>query len=156
MDDLTIGALLREVTRLYMRIQREDVSYCNNTTSPQCSILTELGRSGPIPMSELGRRLGLDKAWISRVVESLVQEGLLTKMSSAVDHRMVIVVLPPAGEDRNRELNQTLNAQAERVMSRIPADERAGVFKALRLLQDALQAEATGAPVPITFKEEPR
>jgi len=41
--------------------------------------ITELGRSGPVPLAELSRRIGFDKSWTSRAVGHLVQNGLVEK-----------------------------------------------------------------------------
>src|SRR5438132_4007654 len=79
MDTPTAGVLLREVARLHAHSQREQVACCNGTTSTQCLILTEVGRNSPLTLADLGRRTSLDKGWLSRAVETLVQEGLLTK-----------------------------------------------------------------------------
>jgi DNA-binding MarR family transcriptional regulator len=140
-DTATAGQMLRGVARLYVQLQREDVSQCNNTTSAQCTILTELGRSGEITLAELGRRVGLDKAWVSRTVEGLAREGLIDKVPSSTDKRAVLVALTAVGEARYQALNETLNAQAERVINRIPDEERECVFHALQVLQTAIQAE---------------
>jgi DNA-binding MarR family transcriptional regulator len=135
------GALLREVARLHTHLQRENVSCCAGTTVTQCTVLTELGRSGPVPLAELSRRIGFDKSWTSRAVEHLVQDGLIEKVPSQTDHRMVHLSLTPVGEQRLRDLNGTLNGLSERVMQRIPAPEHEGVQRALTLLLAALQAE---------------
>jgi len=86
---LTTGALLREVGRLHTHLQRASVACCAGTTVTQCTVLTELGRSGPIPLATLARRIGFDKSWTSRAVEHLVQDGLVEKVPSQTDHRMV-------------------------------------------------------------------
>ncbi|GAC1648816.1 MAG: hypothetical protein NVS4B12_17460 [Ktedonobacteraceae bacterium] len=134
-------AVLRDVARLHVRLQREQVDCCGGTTVAQCTLLTELGRSGSIPLAELSRRLDLDKGWISRTVEQLVEVGLVEKVPSTTDRRMVSISLSPVGEDRLHELNETLNGQAEKVMNRIPSGKREGVRTALLLLQGALRAE---------------
>ena len=144
MDTSTAGVMLREVARLHAHAQREQVACCNGTTSTQCLILTEVGRNGPMTLANLGRRLGLDKGWLSRAVETLVQEGLLTKELGAADRRTIQIALSPAGELRYQQLNETLNTHAEQVMSRIPMVERELVAHALALLHQALQAEAAG------------
>lgn len=142
MDTLLAGTLLREVARLHVHSQREQVACCNGTTSTQCLILTEVGHNGPMTLADLGRRTSLDKGWLSRAVETLVQEGLLTKELGADDRRTIRIGFSSAGETRYQQLNETLNAQAERVMSRIPMAEREPVTHALTLLHQALQAEA--------------
>jgi DNA-binding MarR family transcriptional regulator len=142
MDTATAGNLLREVARLHSHSQREQVVCCNGTTSTQCLILTEMGRNGPMTLAGLGRRTGLDKGWLSRAVEMLVQQGLLTKTLGDTDRRTIRIALSPAGQIRYQQLNETLNAHAERVMARIQPAEREQVIHALALLHQALQAEA--------------
>ena len=139
--DASTGALLREVARLHTQLQRTNVACCAGTTVTQCTVLTELGRSGPVPLAELSRRIGFDKSWTSRAVEHLVQDGLIEKVPSQTDHRMVRLSLSAMGEQRVRDLNSTLNGLSERVMERIPASQHEGVQKALSLLLEALQAE---------------
>ena len=142
MDTPTAGILLREVARLHAHSQREQVACCHGTTSTQCLILTEVGRNGPMTLAELGRRTSLDKGWLSRAVETLVQEGLLTKALGDADRRTIRIALSPAGETRSQQLNETLNAHAERVMARIPPAEREQVARILARLYQALQEEA--------------
>jgi DNA-binding MarR family transcriptional regulator len=126
---------------LHTHLQRTNVACCAGTTVTQCTVLTELGRSGPIPLAELSRRIGFDKSWTSRAVEHLVQDGLIAKVPSQTDHRKVRLSLSPVGEQRVRDLNRTLNGLSERVLERVPASERKGVQKTLSLLLAALQAE---------------
>lgn len=132
------GALLREVARLHVALQRSCVAYCGGTTTTQCTVLTELGRSGPITLAALSKRIGFDKSWTSRAVENLVQEGLVEKVPSATDRRTVRLSLSPAGEERLTDLNQTLNSLAERAFEHIPTDQHSSVRTALELLQQAL------------------
>jgi DNA-binding MarR family transcriptional regulator len=136
------SALLREVARLYLRLQRSCVAACGDTSSTQCFILGEVYRSGPITQADLGRRLALDKSWTSRAVEALVQEGLLVKESAPEDRRTVVISLSKAGKKRAEELDLTLNGQADQIIGHIPQKQRPGIYESLRLLRDALQAEA--------------
>ena len=139
-----LGSILREVARLQLQIQRSQAMACEGTTSTQCFIISELGRSGQLTLAELGRRLSLDKGWVSRGIDALVEEGLVEKRPGE-DRRTVILSLTDAGTGRYRALNAALDAQAEGVMSRIPARERARVAESLRLLRQALKAEAADA-----------
>jgi DNA-binding MarR family transcriptional regulator len=132
------GALLREVARSHVHLQRTCVAYCGGTTTTQCTVLTELGRSGPVTLAGLARRIGFDKSWTSRAVEQLVQEGLVEKASSQHDRRTVQLSLSPAGEARLADLNGTLNALADQAFEYIPAEQHATVRSSLELLQQAL------------------
>lgn len=135
---ISTGALLREVARLHTQLQRTCVAYCGGTTTMQCTVLTELGRSGPVTLATLSRRIGFDKSWTSRAVENLVQEGLVEKTPSVQDRRTVRLSLSPAGETRLAELNSTLNALAERTFEHIPQGQQPSVRTALELLQQSL------------------
>ena len=154
MDDRIMGMLLREVARLHLQMQRTSIACCGGTTSTQCFILTELGRSGAVTLAELGRRLGLDKSWTSRAVDSMARAGLLLKTPSATDRRNINISLSAAGEARYNELNQALNEHSGRVMRWIPDADQPMVHGALRLLSEALKAEAASAPA--TDKQEGR
>jgi DNA-binding MarR family transcriptional regulator len=104
-------------------------------------------------LADLGRRTSLDKGWLSRAVEMLVQQGLLTKALGDADRRTIRIALSPAGQRRYQQLNETLDAHAERVMARIPPEEREQVTYALERLHQALQAETT-ATAAISSGEE--
>lgn len=149
-DHASTGALLREVARLHTHLQRANVAYCAGTTVTQCTVLTELGRSGPLPLAELSRRIGFDKSWASRAVDHLVEEGLVTKVPSETDRRMVRLSLSVEGESRLQALNCTLDGLADQVMRRIPAAEHEGVHRALTLLLGALQDEIQHPSLPQT------
>lgn len=135
-----MGALLREVARLHVRAQRQQVECCD-TTATQCHVLTELGRGGPMPMTELGQRLGLHKGWVSRAVGSLVGEGLLVRSPGGGDGRVVVVRLSRAGRRRLRALNGTLDRQAGRVLGHVPRAAREQVQRALLLVRRSLRRE---------------
>jgi DNA-binding MarR family transcriptional regulator len=134
------GETLREVARLYTRAQRT-VADCCQTGSTQCHLLVELGRSGPLPLSEIGARLSLEKSWVSRAVDGLVARGWATREPNPLDARSWLVTLTADGEDRVRELNATLDNHAARVLEQLDERERAGVEKSLRLLLKALRED---------------
>lgn len=134
------GELLREVARLYTRAQRA-VADCCRTSSTQCHLLVELGRAGPLPLSELGARLTLEKSWVSRAVDGLVDRGWATKEPNPLDARSWLVTLTADGEDRVRELNATLDNHAQRVLDQFDARDRALVEKSLLLLLKALRED---------------
>ncbi len=134
------GALLRDVARLHVRAQREQVACCG-TTVAQCHVLTELDRAGPQPLTGLGRRLGLHKGWVSRAVASLVEAGLVVRTGREGDGRVVMLSLSRAGERRVQALDRALDRQAGQVLARIAPAERPRVHRALALVRDALRAE---------------
>lgn len=156
MEERQAGHLLREVVRLHAQVQRSQVAICCDTSSTQCHILTELHQTGTLTMAELVRRLSVDKGWVSRAVDSMGQDGLLTKAPNPADRRTILLSLTPAGWAKADEVHQTLEAQAGRVFLRIAPADRPAVRSALALLHEALRAELTADPILITLEEEPK
>jgi len=139
--DPAAGALLREVARLYTRAQRLAADCCR-TTNTQCHILTELGRSGAQPMVELGQRLCLEKSWVSRAIDTLVEEGLVAKTDHPRDARSWIVSLTTAGKRRVERLNEALDSHATQLLSSLHAAERQQVKQSLQLILGVLRTDA--------------
>ena len=146
------SALLREVARLYLQLQRSCVAACGDTSSTQCFILGEVYRGGPVTQADLGRRLALDKSWVSRAVEALAQEGLLVKGPANEDRRTVVISLSRAGKKRAEELDESLNEQAGQIIGRVPSKQRPGIYESLRLLHDALRVETDDSSSVTTGK----
>ena len=132
------GHLLREVARLYTRAQRV-VADCCRTTSTQCHLLTELGRSGPLPLSELGTRVMLEKSWVSRAVDAMAERGLVTKEPNPNDARSWLVTLTADGERTVKDLDRTLDEHADQLLGSLSERERAAVQNSLLLLMKALR-----------------
>ncbi|WP_330834513.1 MarR family winged helix-turn-helix transcriptional regulator [Piscinibacter sp.] len=141
MSTTVAGELLREVARLYTRAQRVVADCCDNTTPTQCHILTELSRSGPQPMSELGQRLLLEKSWVSRAIDGLVELDLVSKEPNPADARSWIVGLTAAGKRRVRELNGTLDGHAEQLLASLSERDREAVHRSLLLLLKVLRTD---------------
>lgn len=139
MDTLVAGGLLRRVANLHAQLQRQGESCCGGATMAQCTILTALGRTGPVTLGDLSRTLGLDKGWVSRSVETLTQEGLLEKTPSEVDKRTVIIAMTESGQSLCQSVDTALDALSESVLKRIPADKHEEVERTLTLLLLALE-----------------
>lgn len=134
------GELLREVARLYTRAQRV-VAGCCQTTPTQCHLLVELGRSGPLPLVDLGQRLCLEKSWVSRAVDGLCAAGWVAKEPNPADARSWLVTLTTAGEARVADLDRTLDNHAAQLLASLQPGDRQAVEHALGRLLGALRQD---------------
>jgi DNA-binding MarR family transcriptional regulator len=132
------GSLVREVSRLFVRSQRAQTSCVDGASNVQCHVLTELLRVDGITQQALAERLSLDKAWISRAVDSLVGDGVVSKLPHDLDKRSVQLSLTPLGRVRAEKLEQALNTHAAQVFDSIPAEKHAQIMDSLAILFDAL------------------
>lgn len=135
------GETLRTIARLMTGLQQLNFACCDVSSATQCSILTTLAREGDQTLSALTRNLNLDKAWLSRTTDSMVEDGLLIKAPHPADRRALLLQLTPAGAQQAGALGDQLNAQAGRVLGRLPAADQASALRLLEALTTALSAE---------------
>lgn len=133
------GSLVREVSRLFVRSQRAQTACVDGASNVQCHVLTELLRVDGITQQALVERLSLDKAWISRAVEALVGDGVVSKVTSELDKRSVKLSLTPLGRVRAEKLENALNHHAAQVFDLIPQDKHAQLEESLNILIAALR-----------------
>ena len=141
----TPGALVRELSRLFVRSQRAQSSCVDGASNVQCHVLTELLRVDGLTQQALVERLSLDKAWISRAVDALVSDGVVAKRPHEDDKRSVKLSLTALGRLRAEKLENTLNAHAAQVFEHIAIDQHAQIHAALAVLVSALTQSAQTA-----------
>jgi DNA-binding MarR family transcriptional regulator len=142
------GALVRELSRLFVRSQRAQSSCVDGASNVQCHVLTELLRvdeQSGLTQQALVERLSLDKAWISRAVDALVSDGVVAKRPHEDDKRSVKLSLTALGRIRAEKLENTLNAHAAQVFEHIAVDQHGQIQDALAVLVSALTQSAQAA-----------
>ncbi len=139
MENPSDGAVLRELVRLYVRAQRESVDCSAGLSTVQCHVLNELLRKPDSTQKSLAESSGLDKGWISRAVDALIETGDLIKDAGSDDRRSRRLSLTAAGKARAEALNTRLDGHGTSVLTRIDAAKRPMVAEALSLVLDALQ-----------------
>jgi DNA-binding MarR family transcriptional regulator len=115
--------LLREVVREYVRSQRRTADCGDTASTVECHLLTELHRSDGVTQQELANRLMLDKGWISRGVDRLVEAGLVERAPDQSDRRRVQLRLLPAGRARAATLEARLDSHAASLLDHLAPDQ---------------------------------
>jgi DNA-binding MarR family transcriptional regulator len=137
------STLLREVVRQFVRMQRVQASCGDGTSTVQCHVLNELLRHEGLTQQNLVQRLGLDKGWISRAVDGLVESGAVLRQTDPADRRCVRLTLTKAGRERATALDKTLNDHAGQVLAAIAQDQHPAIRESLQSLLAALLDQAT-------------
>jgi len=125
------SSLLREVVREYVRSQRRAAECGDTASTVDCHILTELSRNDRITQQELANRLLLDKGWISRGVDRLVNAALVERTPDQSDRRRVQLSLLPAGRSRAAALEARLDGHAASLLGQLSQDQDSQLASAL-------------------------
>lgn len=133
------GALVRELSRLFVRSQRAQSASVDIASNVQCHVLTELLRIEALTQDELAERLSLDKNWICKAVDSLVSDGVVSKLAQATPSQGIKITLTPLGRIRADKLEATLNQHAAAAFEHIPPEEHAKIQQSLQTLIQALK-----------------
>jgi DNA-binding MarR family transcriptional regulator len=92
---LAIRQAARVITQLYDRHLAAE-----NLRTTQYSILSKLGRLGPLPINALAQSMAMDRTTLGRAVQPLERDRLIAIAADRDDRRVRIVRLTQAGQAR--------------------------------------------------------
>jgi len=105
----------------------------------QCLTLEQILDDGRLTVRELAARLGLDTSTVTRVVDVLVRDGLLTReRDERHDRRRVFIDLTASGRALARKLVECADAYCARILAKVPVERRDHVVAALQLIIEAI------------------
>ncbi len=124
----------------YLNVLQRGEKRCFGVTMPQCLLIEILSERGPMTVGELAEHLGLDTSTVTRLVDVLARDRLLSRYRDENgDRRHVYVSLTAKGTDLGRQLIACADAYCGRILERIPEKNRAAVLSALDVLLEALE-----------------
>jgi DNA-binding MarR family transcriptional regulator len=106
---LAVRQAARQMTQLYDRHLA-----AVHLRSTQYSILSKLGRLGPLSINALAASMAMDRTTLGRAIQPLQRERLIAVTADEHDKRARVIKLSPAGEARLKDAaHHWRNAQRE-------------------------------------------
>ena len=135
--------LQRVLSKLFTVLRRVDPNRGSqpDLTLAQLSILLTLLDSGPIRMTELAARERVRTPTTTVAIRRLEKLGLVKRSRDPSDLRAVLVEVTPEGLVQHREALEIRRAHLATILSRLTADERENLNRALKPLQRLADAE---------------
>lgn len=119
-------------------------------TEPEFRVLMALfARDGAASPTELCGALAQSPANLTRIGDSLVKRGLVSRSNDATDRRRMHLALRPAGEQLLQALLPQMCSGVHAVFASFTAPEKAQLLAGLKKLLegiDAIHAQGAGAP----------
>ena len=101
-------------------------------------VLYELAYSDGLTATSLGRDLGLDAGYLSRLLKKFEIRGFLTRRPSTDDARQSVLALTTLGREAFSPLNQASQDEVAALLDRLVASEREQLVKAMGTIQQLL------------------
>ncbi len=127
---------LRELVRALGVLEKNEAGCCELSLG-QCHAVVEIGRAGTLSLIRLAALLDLDKSTVSRMVEKLVQEGMLERRENAADRRYNELCLTQTGKLAYRKVESQMDVYFATVLDKILPEKRALALEGIELLVQA-------------------
>jgi DNA-binding MarR family transcriptional regulator len=108
---------------------------------PQCHVLLEIEISGKTTAADLSKRLGLDPSNLSRIVDGLVDIGLLRRNPHRKDRRVIVLFLTEQGKVTCNNINQINDDYYTKNFSSFPESKCNVVIRDFEILVNTLIKE---------------
>ena len=113
----------------------------------EARIIYELAHREAATASDLAKYLGLDPGYLSRVLKSFQERGLVQRQASDLDARQYLLSLTELGQTRFAELNARSRADMAEMLSALTARQQQRLITAMSEIETLLSAEPErGAP----------
>ena len=134
--DDSLGYLLNQVV-ISMRRQIEQAMTAHDLTAAQWYPLWKLKRDGPGTAQELARDMDIDAGAMTRLIDRLAAKGLVERLRSVADRRVVMLTLTPAGEAVAAHIPQVLAEVNNAYLRGFSRDEWQLLTQLLRRMLDS-------------------
>ncbi|MBW5481081.1 MarR family winged helix-turn-helix transcriptional regulator [Streptomyces bambusae] len=92
----------------------------------------------------LARDIGADKTRIIGVLDDLAERGLIRRQPDPADRRARVLSLTPAGRRMRDAVRSAIQQREERLLARLPEEDRRGFLNALQALAALPPSEISG------------
>lgn len=129
-------AINQVLVRLFRRINTlEEKAICKdefkNITLNETHVIEAIGEDGASNMTAVAKALDVTTGTLTISVNSLVRKGLVDRVRSEEDRRVVLVSLTDKGRELNRRHNQFHDRMIEEITGDLDAEEVQTLARAL-------------------------
>jgi DNA-binding MarR family transcriptional regulator/GNAT superfamily N-acetyltransferase len=133
-------AAVRRFNRFYTRIigALEEGLLQSRFSLAEARVLYELAQRNDLTATDLGRDLGLDPGYLSRILQRFEREELLARTQSDIDKRQSLLSLTVPGRDAFAPLDTGSREQVGTLLARLSEPAQAGLVSAMARIETLL------------------
>jgi MarR family 2-MHQ and catechol resistance regulon transcriptional repressor len=135
---LTLWVKLARAAATFGRLTGKDIERYG-LTQPQFSVLETLGHLGPMTIGDASKKMLVTGGCMTVIIDNLERDGLVERVRSTEDRRVIKVRLTPKGEDLFKGVFSQHAQVVERLASVLTTDEQTQLSHLLKKLGLALK-----------------
>ena len=117
----------------------QDVAFCEGVTFHQFMILDAIARKKELNLADLHKLLAVEKSTTTRLVNPLIQKGLLNREKAQHDSRAIILILTEDGKKTHQKVSLCLADFFQKVTQNIPQGKKEQILEAIRVFIQAIK-----------------
>ena len=117
---------------IHRKLLRFGPDEIKNVSRPQLAVMRVLQQTGPVPISEVARRLLITRPQMTALADQLIGQGLADRASDKVDRRVTNIKLTPKGR---RVLREARDQVRQQINERLSVLDEADLAELSRLLE---------------------
>jgi len=132
----------RETLRVFDRelYLQNNASCCNGISLAQCHTLLEIDKNSEISVSDLAKKLSLDKSTVSRTVDGLVNINMVNRVIPKENRRKALINLTGPGKQVCSTIHFTNDTYVSDILTGFTDGEREEFHKLFRKLTSNMVA----------------
>ncbi|WP_207650404.1 MarR family winged helix-turn-helix transcriptional regulator [Geosporobacter subterraneus] len=131
-----VGDMIQRLVRVFQLIERDQIKIFGVTTT-QCYCLLELLKVEQLTMNEISHKMNLDTSTMTRVIDKLVRDQLISRERQEEDRRIVVLELTEKGRNTALQLNESIRKYYKNIIQNLPEGQVDNVLNAVFLLLNA-------------------
>jgi DNA-binding MarR family transcriptional regulator len=131
--------LISNISGCFESYERACGTFMGVTTSQAGTILAFPNKSG-LTMNELSKAVNLEISTMTRMVDQLVEKGLVRRETDAKDRRVVRVALTDEGKNLQNRLQDALQSFYTGALNKFPKTEQVEILKNLNHIYEDVSA----------------
>lgn len=117
----------------------------------EARVLYELAHRDDLAAKEIGNELGLDPGYLSRIVQSFDEQGLITRKPLPADRRQYQLSLTAKGRQAFAKLNLSSQNEVAAMLARLSASDTSRLTQAMATIEAVLE-QRRGQPAAFVLR----
>ncbi len=101
---------------------------------PSIFVLHAVWKHGPVAMSEIGKHMGVSKPYMTMLVDRLISEGLVERVSDSRDRRIVRVEVTEKGKEAVKGFHKAFRETVIKNLSSLDSEDISSLHDSMKII----------------------